>query len=207
MAKGVGGDYYTVRTIGDGNLLLVMCDVSGKGISASLISAILGGMIGLYDFSSGVRKFLVKLNEYITSAFEQDRFISGMFIKFNGTTGECTLYDLGHSMAYLYRGEKLMWLGTAEENLPVGVTRELVPRGARFQLQSGDLLLLCTDGLVEQVDDAKEQYGVRRLISVLKRCAGKDPRGIKDELLSDVARHRGTQPQHDDITLLLLEYK
>lgn len=207
MAKGVGGDYYLIRKIDGESWLLALCDVAGKGIAASLVTAIVGGMLSIYDFSRGLKDFLIRLNDYIERTFEGERFITAAFIIFNEESGELVLYNLGHSYLYVHRDGRLVWMNTRDDNIPLGVQSGLNPKGARFKLERGDILLLLTDGVLEQKDPSGEGYGVQRISSLISLFRDRGLRRIKDELFADIHIFRKNQPQHDDMTVLMLEYR
>lgn len=207
MAKGVGGDYYLIRKMDRETWLLALCDVAGKGIAASLVTAIVGGMLSIYDFSRGLRDFIVRLNDYIERTFEGERFITSVFIIFNEESGELVLYNLGHSYLYVYRDGRLVRLDTRDDNVPLGVLAGLNPKGARFKLERGDILLLLTDGVLEQKDPSGEGYGIQRISSLISRFRDRGIRRIKDELFADIHLFRRNQPQQDDMTVLMLEYR
>jgi sigma-B regulation protein RsbU (phosphoserine phosphatase) len=70
MAKEVGGDFYMVKRLDDRRVLLCLCDVSGKGIAASLVTAVLGGIFDTYTAVSSLQVFLKGLNRYIIETFQ-----------------------------------------------------------------------------------------------------------------------------------------
>lgn len=207
MAKGVGGDYYSIRRYDGVRRLLAVCDVSGKGIAASLVTAIIDGMLSIYDFSGGLRHFIIRLNEYIALTFQSERFVTGVFADFDEHSGEVVLYDLGHSYIFVYRDGRLSKITTKDDNIPLGIQRDILPRSARFALQRDDLLIIITDGIIEQLNPGGEQYGIKRLAGKIQEFRHKGLKRIKDELFADIAGFRGREVQHDDMTMILLEYR
>lgn len=207
MAKGVGGDYYRIRRYDGTRRLIALCDVSGKGIAASLVTAIIDGMLSIYDFAGGLRHFIIRLNEYIAVTFSSERFVTGVFADFDEQTGEIVLYDLGHSYIFVFRDGKLSKVTTKDENIPLGIKRDILPRSARFPLRRDDLLIIITDGIIEQIDPFGEQYGIKRLAEKIQEFRHKGLKRIKDELFADIAVFRGREVQHDDMTMILLEYR
>ena len=207
MAKGIGGDYYAVRNYTDNRWLLSLCDVSGKGIPASLITTSISGMHHMADFSRGVPDFLAGMNEYIYRYFETQKFVTGVFADFNPDAGKISLFDMGHSLIYLCRNEKLYRLKTKGNNLPIGVSPEIRVEEDVLNLEKGDLLVLITDGIIEQINSEGEEFGDKRFSRIMKDYRNEDVLKIKDVLFSELLEFRGAQPQHDDMTILLLDYK
>ncbi len=207
MAKGVGGDYYSVRRPEQGKWLIVLCDVMGKGIAASLITAVIGGMLASYDCSRGLRGFVSALNDYIFTTFEAERFVTGMFLEYDERTRGIIVYDTGHSMMFICRNDRLVRVTTPNSTIPIGVSADLNPTGSRFSLREDDLLVLATDGVIEQTNSSADAYGELRLAGIIKRHRRDGLLKIKDELFADIARFRSGQPQHDDMTIVMLETK
>ncbi len=206
MARGVGGDFYALKKYDRDNWFITVCDVSGKGMSASLVSSIIGGMLSLYDFSAGIRHFVIKLNEYIHSTFESEKFVTGIFAGFNEKTGEMNIFDAGHSYLYVFRADKMIRINTREDTVPIGIMPSFLPKGGKFTFQKSDLLVLVTDGILEQINPHGAAYGIARLTDVIRKFRSQGLKRIKDEVIADIGGHRKNIPQNDDITVLLMEY-
>jgi sigma-B regulation protein RsbU (phosphoserine phosphatase) len=129
------------------------------GRGASLVTTSISGMYSIYDFSKGVTGFISSLNDYIASSFDSQKFVTGIFVEFDENTAELNFYDMGHSYIYIYRHSRLFRLKTNSSNLPLGVGPELDPACDTMTLEQGDLLILITDGIAEQVNPAGEEYG------------------------------------------------
>ena len=208
MAKGVGGDFYTIKKIGERKWIMAICDVCGKGISASLISAIVGGMFEAYDFSKGLKDFIICLNKYIYNTFKLEKYLTGLFITFNEETGKINIFDMGHCMGksnlFLARDNKYGILETKNYNLAIGLVEDVTVKKDSFTLNKNDLLALITDGVTDQRNARDEEYGVRNFVRVLKKNSQNDLRKIKKTFFEDIRIFKGTSHQQDDITFILL---
>ncbi len=207
MAKGVGGDYYFLKRYDQENWAIMLCDVSGKGIAASLVSAIVGGMASVYDFTAGMRQFIIRLNAYIATTFESEKFITGVFANLCERNGELTIFDMGHSHVYLFREGKMSRITTKDDNVPLGVRPVTNARPAKITLSEGDMIVIVTDGILEQNNQALEDFGILRLARIVAAYRDKGLVRMKDEIVSAVHIFRKSQPQLDDITILLMEYR
>ncbi len=205
MAKGVGGDFYAVKKYNETNWLIMIIDVSGKGIPAALVTAVIGGMFSIYDLNKGIRNFVTSLNEHLLNTFQLDKFATGIFLDFNERTGEIIVYDCGHSHLYLYRKNKFSKLKIKNGNLPLGITPNINPQASRYVLQKNDLLLSFTDGIDEQSNSDGDEYGIVNMIPILSKNKSKSLKSLKDELFADVKSFRGSKPQHDDMTLIMMK--
>lgn len=206
MAKGVGGDFYDVKKFDKKRWLLTIADVSGKGVSASLVTTSMSGMYNTYDFRSGISGFIQLFNDYIQTSFEGQKFVTGLIGEFNEETGDFLFYDMGHSYIYIYRKDKLFRLKTSGSNLPMGIVPGITPAADRIKLEKGDVLVLITDGIAEQINGKKEEYGDKRLSDIIRKHKSKGLLEVKNKLFSDIFAFRGNQPQHDDMTLILAHY-
>ena len=90
----------------DGRFLVAICDVSGKGIAASLITAVLGGFFDGYTTSNTMKSFVRRLNRYLYDTFRLEYFITGIIIELDEDTGEATVCDMGHSYMLIMQGAK-----------------------------------------------------------------------------------------------------
>lgn len=207
MAKGVGGDFYNIKKFDDNRWLMTIADVSGKGVSASLVTTSMSGMYNTYDFRQGIAGFIQLFNDYTQSSFEGQKFVTGLLGEFNENTGDFLFFDMGHSYIYVYRNDKLFRLKTSGSNFPMGIMPGITPAADRFKLEKGDILVLITDGIAEQVNAEKEEYGDKRLSEVIRKYKIDGLIEIKNKLFKDIFEFRGKQPQHDDMTLILAEFK
>jgi len=203
-AKEVGGDFYAWKEMEKG-VVFTLCDVSGKGPSASLITTSLSGMFQAFDFShKPMQEFLFLLNRYLFSAFHGEKYLTGMFGIFREDTGVCMLWDMGHGHVFLKRKGMLTKPQLLDDNVPLGLFESLTGKHHRIQLHDGDMLVVFSDGLVEQKNTTGEFYGEKRLYRIVKGTT--NPRLMKDALWADVKNFRGKYPQSDDISFLLLQY-
>lgn len=205
-AKGVGGDFCTIINHGDGRWFLSVCDVSGKGVSASIVTSVMWGMSSIYDFSAGIQPFISKLNDYILRTFESERFVTGLFVEIDEHRGELIMCDMGHSHVFVLRGGRFLKLTAGRRNLPIGVVADLTPRLSRFVPVLGDILFVLTDGLVEQENADGEVYQLERVAATLKRTADKPVEAINDAIQDDFQRFRGSQHLNDDVTYGIVKF-
>lgn len=208
-AKGVSGDFYDVREYTKNKWLFSLCDVSGKGISASLVTAAIGGLFSSYDFRNGVSSFIECMNNFILSTFGSEKFVTGMFIDYCADSGEARIYDMGHSFLYLFRSDRFFRLKTFQENnIPLGILGGKSDFFCEtFIMKPGDLLITVSDGIIEQINEFGEQYGTIRLAANIGRNRRDGTNRISAEILKDIHSFRGKQSVHDDMTMLLLDIK
>jgi sigma-B regulation protein RsbU (phosphoserine phosphatase) len=202
-AKGVGGDFYYTRRMEDGRLFLALCDVSGKGVAASIIVSMVWGMLRMYDFRKGLRGLVLALNESIVNTFHMEKYLTGVFLVYDPSARRLLCADMGHSHALVFRGGVPRPLRGPRGNLPIGVETDIDPAVNPYKLRGGDALFLYSDGLIEQEDPAGQEFGERALIEKVGSALSLGEK-LHDVLPSALDAHRASTPQQDDMSFLLL---
>jgi sigma-B regulation protein RsbU (phosphoserine phosphatase) len=206
MAMGVGGDFYSIRSFPDNKWFLLTADVSGKGMGASLLTSIAGGFIHMYDFSGGIKQLVKKLNNYIYNTFNAEKFITSVFMFLDGDNGNLSICDMGHSMVYLLRRNKFHNVRSGKTNLPLGIVENIQPVSVRLQLLPDDILLIVTDGVTEQCDTEKNEYGTDRCAEIITENRDESLEKVMALLKDDINNFRGDEQQYDDISFMLVRY-
>jgi sigma-B regulation protein RsbU (phosphoserine phosphatase) len=187
-AQEVGGDFFHVAPASDGSLVVVVGDVSGKGLSAAMtVSAIIGALRA--DPAREPAEVLTHLNQALYG------HISGFAtccVAHFGSGGQLTLANAGHLSPY--RNGTELSLANA---LPLGLTQDADYRSESFSLQAGDHLTFVSDGIVETLNRGGELFGFDRTAVVSTQSA---------RFIAEKAQSFGVgMPQADDITVLTLD--
>ncbi len=185
-AQEVGGDFFHVATAPDGSVLLVVGDVSGKGLSAAMsVSVIIGALRS--NPTRDPSQVLTQLNQAIYG------FISGFVtccVALLTAEGQLILANAGHLSPYR-NGAELILSGS----LPLGVASDVLYTSERFSLEPGDHLTFVTDGVVESTGHKGELFGFERTAAISDQSA---------QRIADAAQSFGEGAQADDITVLTL---
>lgn len=204
-AKGMGGDYYGMYPVDDGKWFFTLCDVSGKGVAASVITSMLWGMFRLYDWSLGLKHLVQEINKALIQTFHLEKYVTGIFGLYDTKSGRISLADMGHSMSYIIRKGKITHIHGAHVNLPVGIDLNLEPTIIALKPSPGDSLVFMTDGLVEQENAAGQTRDalqwIRAIVPLIDN--NKDPR---EALLDLFNNYRKGIPQQDDLTAMFLKF-
>jgi sigma-B regulation protein RsbU (phosphoserine phosphatase) len=203
MAKGVGGDFYHYRQYNDSRWLFCLCDVSGKGVAASMVTCALWGAVSGFDMRYGISRLIRHLNNLMLQTFEQEKFATGVFIDYNATTKEMIIADAGHGYAYICRNGKLMRIKPAKNSWPLGISADMNIELYRYTLQKDDIVLLATDGLVEQPGKEETRYTMAPVQRLLETHFSNGLDQLRQRLLEDFHSFRGTNPLCDDLTFLM----
>ncbi len=203
----VGGDYVDVFELANGNTLLVVADVCGKGLPAALISSSLHTMAHT-SCESGIAmlQLVQMLNKHLVTYLPPSRFVTGIFIELNSQTGQMQFINAGHPAPIIINPDgqrRAMDLGDYE---PLGL-KHITYEPSVDQLEPGQTLCLFTDGLTELKDHAGKMLTSVRLgdhFSQLIQNGANSPLPLVGDQLNELLdAYTGNRLQSDDRTFLL----
>jgi serine phosphatase RsbU (regulator of sigma subunit) len=214
-AREVGGDYYDLLPLGDGRIALLIADVAGKGTSAALYMAELKGlMLSLSRIHTSPRELLIEANHIISQHLDSRSFITAIYAVIDAKAGVMTCARAGHT-PFIRIPAGTLGRRRACVLVPDGMVLGLnLDKGERFEralkeitipLEQGDLYFFFTDGISEAMDGGGDCFGESRLAAFLETHADEPPDVIRDRILAEVTNFAGGQPQHDDITMVILK--
>jgi phosphoserine phosphatase RsbU/P len=208
MAQGVGGDYYYVREYLPGEWFFCLCDISGKGMSAAIITAALSGFMFNADFTAPLAVTLERLNRIIHDTFRLEKYLTGIFARFSASTGELEYCDMGHSFFFALDGSSVQQISAEADNVPLGLVADVKIVERVLRLAPGSTLLFLSDGFLEQEDRAGRTFGLDTLGSFIERSVsrGEDLVRAKIRILEAFFTFKKDVPQHDDISMLMFRY-
>lgn len=206
-ATHIGGDYYDIFLHGD-HLDLVIADVSGHSVGAALIMvetrSVLRAQLQSLHSPAGI---VSTLNELLHDDLSRaELFITMTYLSYNTATGRLSYTNAGHPPSLLYRPSSGAFLELDAEGLILGVQRGVSFEEPTLQVESGDLLLLYTDGIIEAEGPASELFGTERLRDLLAREHRKPAADLIAAVLDAVRAFTGASSFKDDISMLLLKF-
>jgi len=199
----VGGDYYDFIHIADEQLGLVVGDVSGKGISASLIMASFrASLIAEIRNNYAIGKILKKVNNLLYESTEEDKFVSAIYGVLDTGKRVFTYANAGHNPPILFRrGGEIKYLETG--GIVLGWLYNSVYQEDRIKLAPEDILVMYTDGVTEAINQQGEEFGVNRLLEIIKGNINLTARALRLKIVEEV---RSFAPsQGDDLTLVVVK--
>jgi sigma-B regulation protein RsbU (phosphoserine phosphatase) len=206
-AKEVGGDLFDVAVMEDGRLLLVIADVSGKGISAGLFMAVAKTLLGVARThgrtASGIVEFL---NDQLSARNDALMFVTMFLGIFDPRTGELAYSNAGHNPPYIRRKGGTVEPLAGRHGTALGIQGGETYACETTTLRDGDLLLLYTDGITEAQDASEALFSERRLEEFLLTTTGESAGEAGAGVIDAVMKFQGAAPQFDDITLVALRY-
>ncbi len=205
-SKLVGGDYYDFIPLADGKYALVIADVSGKGVPAALLVSTLHASLHAYiDGTSNLADLVGKLNNVVHGNTEPERYITMFMGVLDTHRGTFTYVNAGHCFPFVVRPRQLSITSLPATGLPVGMFEGVEFEQVTHKLESGDFLVLYTDGVTEAMNKSFEEYGEIRFRQVMMAYGDQSAGGFLGGIVADVEKFVAGEPQSDDITLVVLK--
>ncbi|MBN1397550.1 MAG: PP2C family protein-serine/threonine phosphatase, partial [Bacteroidetes bacterium] len=206
-SKEVGGDYYDIIVRQNGEYILAIGDVSGKGTPAALLMAnVQAALRALAPHCTSVSETTGQIND-LTCANTRgvNKFITFFWGILNVKTHEFRFTNAGHNPPYLLR--KNGTVETLEEGgLILGVFKTTAPYAeSAVKLMPGDVLVMYTDGISEAMNQKEDQFSEEKLTAILKESTNLSAKEIIKKVQHALEIHTQGTPQSDDITLLVLK--
>jgi hypothetical protein len=202
-ARFVAGDFYDVFHLADGNLGLVIADVSGKGIGASLIMASVKAVVPLVAAGRSAADTLTQLNRKLFHELAPREFVALCFARFDLARGTLEIANAGLPDPYRLGADGVTEpLSTPGSRLPLGARSDTIYASLSVQLDRTERVLFVTDGLPEAPTPAGEPLGYEAMAKLIASSATKDR--LLDRLFDSV-RSETFETLEDDWTALLLE--
>lgn len=208
-AQKVSGDLYDAFSLGDHRLAVLVADVSGKGVAASLLMAICRTHLRqIAHRHTSPAAVLRELNATIAPDMRQGMYVTVLYAIIDTQRNELTFARAGHELPLLARREPvgLRAQFVASEGMPIGLVphamfaEALEDRTVPFA--PGDWCVLYTDGLTEAPNDDGKEFSGARLLDAVNGSLQRTPAELNDLVLDALARFTGEAPQRDDFTLL-----
>jgi sigma-B regulation protein RsbU (phosphoserine phosphatase) len=199
----VGGDYYDFFPYPNGRVAMVLGDVSGKGMPASLLMMSLQARVQvLIEEPENVAAVMTRLNRLTATTCPSNRFITFFMCLLDGGTGELIFANAGHNPPLIVRANgKAEWLEAG--GCPLGIMAAMKYDEARNQLDAGDVLVVFSDGVTDANDPQEKEFGEERLASAVRDHRTESSAAILEAVNRAIADWTQGTPLPDDLTLLI----
>jgi len=199
----VAGDYYDVISLADGKTVMAVGDVSGKGAGAALLMANLQASLRTaVGVTTQLSDVVTRINDLIYLNTPQEQYITFFVGIYDPDRAVLSYVNAGHNPPLLIHAN-----AEVEElkvgGLIIGAMPGLPYEQGDIRMNSGDALLIYTDGISEVMNDKEEEFGEERILSVMNQCHTLDPLKILENLKKEAMEFSGNKPWQDDMTLLV----
>ena len=205
-AKEVGGDFYDCFSVGDDRLAVVIADVSGKGLPASLFMAASMTLIRSNVQAGGdLDKAMEKANRELFATNSMKYFVTVWIGVINLRTGQVSYVNAGHNPPFVSRNGKYEML-RSRPDFVFGRKKRTIYNRHQMKLDVGDGLFLYTDGITEAARPDGAMFGEDRLRDSLASAGGSPPDEVLAKVGSDVSAFVGDADQSDDMTMMKVDF-
>ncbi|MCP5536229.1 MAG: SpoIIE family protein phosphatase [Akkermansiaceae bacterium] len=209
-ARMISGDYFDYIKLPENRSGVVIADVTGKGVPAGLLMAMCRSVLRLIaKVTASPSAVLGLVNRHLFPDVREDMFVSLVYVVLDNGTGNLRLCRAGHDAPLMFRGGAGKIETIKPPGLALGIDEgdvfDRVTKDLDIVMESGDCLLLYTDGVCEAVDKDDNEFGAGRLKTVFLQSAPMGAEAVVDSIRQAVSNFAGDQPQMDDITLIAIE--
>lgn len=207
-AKMIGGDYYDFFPFADGSLGIIVADVAGKGVAASLImtsTRMLVRSIASHDVP--VAEVMRRTNQLLQAEACGGQFVTANYVRIDPQRLVMEVCTAGHEPTLVYRPREDRFLTAQSRALPLGITPDAAYATETIPLEPGDLVVLYTDGVNEAMNTEREQFGLARLQETIRAACPDGIEAVMRTVLTAVDWHSAGMPRHDDTTIVVAQVR
>jgi sigma-B regulation protein RsbU (phosphoserine phosphatase) len=210
-ARQIGGDYYDFFLIDRDHIGVVIADVSGKGMSAGLFMMVVRTLLrsnAMHNLNPA--SAVGKMNQLLAADNPACMFATLFYFVCNMRTGGVKYVNAGHNPPLVVRkgrAEPLPVKASADHGVATGVLETAEYRTRELHLNSGDRIILYTDGVTEPVNREEEMFGEERMIHIIEAHAAASNHALCDCIYDAVNAHQQGMEQFDDMTMLFFTWR
>ena len=204
-ATEVGGDYYDFRVGVDGILNIALGDATGHGLQAGTLVTIMKGIFTLESENSDVLSFFEKSVKTLKEIKLGRLMMAFAFLKIRGN--QLSLSNAGVPPVYIYRHNNNEVEEIDNKGMPLGAMNNYPYKETKTELNSGDVILLLSDGFPELKNKEKEHFGYGRVIKTFKETGESSAEDIIEHLRNMVKEWSGVNVPEDDVTFVVIKVK
>jgi serine phosphatase RsbU (regulator of sigma subunit)/uncharacterized membrane protein len=210
-SKEVGGDLYDFLALPEGKIGVVIADVSGKGVPASLYMTLTKGLLdSVAEYKTDPGEILREVNRHLYDVCRRKTFVTLFLGVIDPLTKTLSFARAGHNPTILHRESETprTWM-LKSPGMGMGLNQGRIFNQSlkveTIQLEPGDKLFFYSDGITEAMNEKLDEYGEDRLMAMAERTNGMSAEQSRDAVMADVAEFLGKVHPQDDQTLVVLQ--
>lgn len=206
-AKEVSGDFYDFYKYADGQFSFLIADVSGKSLPAAIFMAMSSSIIRTLsrDHKMSPDKLLEVANELIYEDSQSGMFVTLFFIHYNPASFQIQFASAGHNDQIWIKNDGSYEL-IKGKGAPLGVIPKGRYIGGKLTPEPGDMIVLYTDGAIEQDNPQQQEYGLEQFVKEIIARKHLPAQQIVEEVYQDIIEFSEEREQFDDFTVLILKF-
>ncbi|HLF93167.1 MAG TPA: SpoIIE family protein phosphatase [Planctomycetota bacterium] len=212
-SKEVGGDYYDFLSINEDLEGIIVADVSGKGVPGSLVMTMARAFIRMeaeQNHNVSAASTLMQANRMLAQDIKKGMFVTALYCILDKRTNEIRVASAGHNPLIVWRAAANKVELVNPPGIALGFDKgpvfERTVKEEKLVLNHGDRIVAYTDGTVEAMNAANQEFGDKRFQDLIQRLAVRDSNQMLNLVVKTLDDHKGDAPQSDDITIVTLRY-
>jgi len=204
QARAIGGDFFDMQDMPDGQFGFLVGDVAGKGPAAALLtSKILGIFSAFVSVGDSPEQTVDHINKVLTRRQIDARYATLLYGQLS-SDGKLMFCNAGHNPPLVFGGDGLRRIESG--GMPVGMF-EMAPYSCdTITMKPGDTMVLYSDGVTEAQNVAGEEFGEARLVQVMERYTRGSADVVLEQIIDSVKEFAHGAEQYDDVTALVVKY-
>ncbi len=210
-ARGVGGDFFDYIPVfsGPGTIGIMAGDVSDKGVPAALYMGVIHGMVhaGLsLSKKFTAEKLLQWLNLELKMVSKDNMFATMLYGVLDSNTHQFSFARAGHTQPLMFNSEgRITYCGDAKNGQALGILNRPEIAGDTIDIPAGSFITIYSDGLTDETNPDKVDFGIYRLIQLVSENRGLPAEGICRSVMDGLDVYRGGSPPDDDCTIMVIK--
>lgn len=206
-SKQVGGDYYDIIKVDEGKYIIAIADVSGKGIPAALLMANMQAFLQVISKQNiDIATATGLINDLITQNTFDGRFITFFWALLDDNERKLTYVNAGHNPPILVRDNQIIRL--SEGGIILGVMKTIMPYNSNtIQLESGDKIIMFTDGVSEAMNPHSQEFSEERLEKIARDTSKLTSQETMNRIREEIEEFVQGAPQSDDLTMMIIKVR
>jgi serine phosphatase RsbU (regulator of sigma subunit) len=207
-AKEIGGDYYDFFKKDD-KLAVVIGDVSGKGVSAGIVVAVMQTYLqNKYEQEDDLLKLISGLNDYLAQKIETGMFVTLLFFEWDSKQNKLYYVSCGHEHILHFHSKTQTIERIRSGGIALMMDTDISPyiKNKELVIEKGDSVILYTDGVTETFNPMREIFGLDKLVEFFEKNVPINKNSVEKKLPQILTDWRGDDHQTDDITCVLMQF-
>ncbi len=203
--EGPGGDYYDFIELDTGRIVIVLADVSGHSVSASLIACLVRGSIrASCEYTDTPAEILFKANQHLIRDIPHGMFVTVFLAILDIEPMMLTYSNAGSPLPLLFRRGMDQPFELKVGGMPLGILHPVTYEQETLELDPEDFLVIYTDGVIE-AENAGKRVGVEGLVEEVRTKLDQSPDDVLMGIRSMLQRYTGAEKLDDDVTMIAMK--
>lgn len=201
----IGGDYFDFVRLENGEIGIALADVSGKGLDAAMLMSCLHASLRAQALARpAVSGIIAAVNRYLYESTPPNKFVTIFYGQLDPQRHLLAYTNAGHNPPVLVRSDGRVECLEAG-GIPVGILADAAYNEKQLSFEPGDVLVIYSDGVIESTSERGEEFGVERLLEVIRKNRHLEALKIRDRIEEAISRFAGKARQADDVTLVIVK--